>query len=76
MASSLAFALVKDALTHKGPANLKRINLKEVCSTYLAPGLNLQDFLTTESTIPIAGLSILLYPGKMFGEPAIRSFAR
>ncbi len=36
---SVTFAASEDALTHKGPANVKRLP-KDVCSKLLAPGLN------------------------------------
>jgi len=36
---SVTFAASEDAITHKGPANVKRLP-KDVCSKLLAPGLN------------------------------------
>lgn len=76
LSSSLAFALVKDAFTHPGPADLSRIDVNSVCSNYLAPGLDLEDFLTTESTIPGAGAAILAFKHKIFSEPPIKPYAR
>jgi hypothetical protein len=68
----LGFALTKDALSHKGPGKAQRLDLTTVCSTYLTPGLDLADFLLTENSILIAGLTILTYPNKVFVEPPIK----
>ncbi len=67
----LGYALVVDALTHKGPGQPSRLNLNKVCSTYLSPGLDLTDFLLTENSILIAGVAIVVYPNKVVNEPAI-----
>lgn len=68
----LGFALVKDALSHKGPGRASRLNLQAVCSTYLTPGLDLTDFLLTENSILIAGIAIVVYPNKVLNEPPIK----
>jgi hypothetical protein len=91
IANSLTFALAVDALTHSGPGSVTRLNLADVCSRYLAPGLDLNDFLLTESkyssgivgevtddvldAIIIALLSLLAYVPKVLVEPPIRSYA-
>lgn len=75
MASSLAFALAKDALTHDGPGKVERLNLDKVCSTYLAPGLGLGDLLVTENTLTYAALAIVAFPVRTNQEPAIKSYA-
>jgi hypothetical protein len=49
IANSLTFALAVDALKNPGPGSLSRLNLLSVCSQYIAPGLDLTDFLLTES---------------------------
>jgi hypothetical protein len=49
LVNGLAVALAKDALQNPGPGSLARINLAEACSDYLAPGLDLNDFLLAES---------------------------
>lgn len=71
----LAFALVKDAMMHDGPGQVSRLNLKEVCSTYLAPGLGLDDLLVTENSILLGGFAMFLYQPKPFQEPSIKSYA-
>lgn len=71
----LAFAVAVDALTNDGPGNLSRIAVEEICSTYLAPGLGLDELLVTENAILTAGLSLLLYLPKVVDEPAIREYA-
>lgn len=68
----LAFALFVDALTHDGPGRPERLDLAQVCATYLTPGLDLTDFLLTENTIPIAGFEILVYPSPTTVEPPIK----
>lgn len=71
----LAFALAKDAITHDGPGDISRLNLKDVCSTYLTPGLGLDDLLVTENSILLGGFAMFLYQPKPFQEPAIKSYA-
>lgn len=71
--NNLGYALLVDALTHKGPGQSQRLNLAQVCSLPITQGLNLADVLETENTIPIAGLSILTYPAPVFQEPPIMS---
>lgn len=71
----LAYALALDALTHDGPGRIDRIDLDEVCNQVVAPGLSLEDVLATEGLIPLAALNLLLYPGKVQDEPAVRQYA-
>jgi hypothetical protein len=71
----LTYALIVDALTHDGPGSLSRINVKNVCAQYAAPGLDLDDVLATAGLIPIAGALLLTYPQKLLQEPALRSYA-
>ena len=68
----LGFALVKDALSHNGPGNPDRLDLTTVCSTYLTPGLDVTDFLLTENSILIAGITLATYPNKVLDEPPIK----
>jgi hypothetical protein len=72
----LTAALIVDALTHDGPGNLGRIDVKSVCSFYAAPGLDLDDVLATSGLIPVAGALLLTYPEKLFAEPELRAYAR
>lgn len=72
----LTFALVQDALTHKGPGQPSRLDLESVCSTDMTPGLTLQDFLETEATIPFAAFQIFAFPTKVVSEPAVRGYAQ
>ncbi|TID12849.1 putative lipase b precursor [Venturia nashicola] len=71
----LGYALVIDALTHAGPGRTSRIDLTTVCAQIVSPGLDLIDVLTTEESIVLAGLSVVLYPAKQINEPAIMSYA-
>lgn len=68
----LGYALFLDALKNAGPGKPSRLNLKQVCSTYLTPGLDLADFLLTEQTISTAAASFLLYNPKLLAEPPIK----
>ena len=72
----LTYALIVDALTHDGPGNVDRVDVKSVCSTYAAQGLDLDDVLATEGLIPVAGVLLLTYPQKMYAEPELRAYAR
>jgi hypothetical protein len=47
----LAYSLAVDALKNPGPGSLARIKTSQVCPCYVAPGLNLNDFLLTESKL-------------------------
>ncbi|KAK0254721.1 hypothetical protein B0A54_08588 [Friedmanniomyces endolithicus] len=73
--NALGYALAVDALSHAGPGQASRLDLASVCASYLTPGLDLNDFLLTEDSIAIAGVAILVYPGKVVAEPAIKSYA-
>lgn len=75
LANPLTYALIVDALTHEGPGNVSRIDLKSVCDSYAAPGLDLDDVLATIGLIPVAGAGLLLGPQKTFTEPPLRAYA-
>lgn len=76
LANSLSYYLAVDALTNPGPGDINRLNKDTVCGSLLAPGLTLDDFLATESTIPIAAILLLVQPaGTVTSEPAIMSYA-
>jgi hypothetical protein len=75
LAHPLVYALVVDALTHAGPGRLDRIDVASVCNNILAPGLDLDDYIATQGLIPIAAVSLLAYPDKRTGEPALRGYA-
>lgn len=72
----LTYALIVDALQNEGPGNLGRIDVRSVCNSYAAPGLDLDDVLATSGLIPVAGVLLLAYPEKMFVEPELRAYAR
>jgi hypothetical protein len=67
--------LIVDALQNDGPGNLGRINVESICSSYAAPGLDLDDILATSGLIPVAGALLLAYPQKSFTEPKLRAYA-
>jgi len=68
----LGIALLEDALAHEGEGRAERLDLGAVCGDYLAPGLGLGDLLLTENVLVVAGVAVLIYPEKRFGEPAVR----
>lgn len=72
----LAFALAKDALINSGPGQLSRINVVEECQKIVSDGLNLEDVLATEATIPIGAVYIETYPNKVLTEPPIMLYAQ
>jgi hypothetical protein len=47
--NALAYALAVDALKNHEPGSLARINVTHACSQIIAPGLDLVDYLATES---------------------------
>ncbi len=69
---SVTFAATEDALTHKGPAKVKRLP-KNVCSKLLAPGLS----VTAAGFVAPSGLShFFADPApKLAAEPRVRSYA-
>jgi len=71
----LTHALIVDALTHDGPGNPERIDLKSVCSLYAADGLDLDDAIATIGLIPVAGLLILASSERTATEPPLRAYA-
>ncbi|KAK8128954.1 hypothetical protein PG984_010062 [Apiospora sp. TS-2023a] len=71
----LTYALIEDALTH-GSSNLSRVDVAEVCSSYAAPGLGLDDVLATAALIPVALGIMLTSPDKRMVEPEIMPYAR
>ena len=71
----IAWALFVDAIQHAGPGQVSRINKNAICSLYLTQGLDLADFLLTENTILVAGLSFIADPNKLLAEPPIKSYA-
>lgn len=75
MYSSVAYALVKDALTHDGPGSLERIDLKSECLKFVADGLGLTDVLATEGSLIVALAAIVGYLPKTTKEAAIASYA-
>jgi len=72
----LTYALIVDALQNEGPGSLARINVKSVCNSYAAPGLDLDDVLATTGLIPVAAVLLLAYPQKMLTETPLRAYAR
>ncbi|KAK7926619.1 hypothetical protein PG985_003617 [Apiospora marii] len=71
----LTYALIVDALSH-GSSDLSRVDVAEVCSTYTAPGLGLEDVLATAGLIPVALGIMLSSPDKRMVEPPIMPYAR
>jgi hypothetical protein len=72
----LTYALVVDALQNDGPGSLGRIDVKNVCDSYAAPGLDLDDVLATSGLIPVSGVLLLAYPQKSLAEPELRAYAK
>lgn len=72
MVNSLAYYLAKDALANDGPANLTRVDLDVACGSYMAPSLELEDFMLTENTLVVAAVETLAYIDKSYTEPAIK----
>jgi triacylglycerol esterase/lipase EstA (alpha/beta hydrolase family) len=72
----IAYALTVDALKNGGPGQVSRItNLSSYCAEFAAPGLDVADLLQTENAIVAAAVNLLIYPGKVAGEPSISSYA-
>lgn len=74
--NALAYALVRDALTHDGPGQLSRVNATAECSKFAADGLGLQDVLNAYAQIPIAAFNIIAFLPKTNTEPPIKAYAQ
>ncbi|KAF9882262.1 hypothetical protein CkaCkLH20_00298 [Colletotrichum karsti] len=72
--NSLAFALMRDALTNEGPAKLERID-KSVCKDPAAGKMDKAEISATEAVLGEAGANVLKYKKKVTQEPAIKSYA-
>jgi hypothetical protein len=75
LAHPLTYALIVDALTHDGPGDLNRIDVKSVCNNLIAPGLDLDDYIATSGLIPIAGVLLLASRQKIRVEPPLKAYA-
>ncbi|RDA84079.1 hypothetical protein CP532_0478, partial [Ophiocordyceps camponoti-leonardi (nom. inval.)] len=71
----LPYALLRDAIANGGPGRLSRIDLNQVCSTYLAPGLGLENLLSTQNFLISAAVRVIPYLPKSLVEPAIKPYA-
>jgi hypothetical protein len=71
----LTWALAADALRHKGPGDIRRIDTEKVCAGLIAPQLGAGDLLGSEGLLLIAVAEILAYSPKAFEEPVIASYA-
>ncbi|KAJ0296424.1 hypothetical protein COL5a_009028 [Colletotrichum fioriniae] len=73
--NSLAFALLRDALTNEGPGKLDRID-KKICADPAAGKLDALEIQATEAVLVDAGANVLAYPNKVRREPAIKDYAK
>ncbi|RAH40697.1 putative lipase [Aspergillus brunneoviolaceus CBS 621.78] len=73
--SSLAWALIADALQHDGPGDPSRLNLTNVCGQWLPPQLGMEDVKRTEGLLLIAVAEVLKYKPKIFQEPEVADYA-
>lgn len=71
----LVYALIADGLQNAGPGRTNRIDLASVCNSYAAPGLDLDDVLSTLGLIPTAGVLLLTYPDRRVTEPTLPPYA-
>ena len=75
LAHPLTYALIVDALTHDGPGRVERINVGSVCNSLIAHGLDLDDFISTLGSIPIAGTLLLTFPQRSSVEAPLKDYA-
>lgn len=73
--NSLAFALLRDAMTHEGPGKLERID-KRVCADPAAGKLDQVEISATEGVLVDAGKNVLMYKDKVRSEPPIMAYAQ
>lgn len=71
--NAVAWALLEDALTHDGPGDRSRLNLKSICLDLAAPTLN---GIQGESILLTAVPNIVAYKTHVFNEPAIAAYAK
>lgn len=75
MFSNLAYDLAIDALTHDGPGEVARLDLRKTCSFLATDGLSVTDVVQTELATPQGFYNIFTYPSTP-GEPPIKEYAR
>lgn len=75
MANPLVAALAMDTLTHAGPGNPSRLDLKEVCKNVIPPELTVADFIATAGLIVNCGLRIFALQPKVFMELRLKDYA-
>jgi triacylglycerol esterase/lipase EstA (alpha/beta hydrolase family) len=74
-ADPVAFALVMDALTHKGPADPSRIR-ESVCSQDFQPGVDPADFATNFATMTLHVAEALATAPHVDAQPALAAYTR
>ncbi|KAG2417619.1 hypothetical protein HFD88_008838 [Aspergillus terreus] len=75
LVNPVAWALVVDALTHDGPGEPSRTDLDTVCGQFLPPGLTIDDFLGTETTMVAGVVDVLKLAFGTDEEPPIKPYA-
>ncbi|KAL6704700.1 hypothetical protein ACN47E_007982 [Coniothyrium glycines] len=76
LVNPLVFALIVDALNNEGPGSPARLDLGSVCSSYTAPGLDVDDVLATNGLIPVAAVLLLTHPERRVTEPPLRTYVQ
>lgn len=71
--SATAYALVVDALTHDGPADINRV--RRSCAQTLPAGLTQTDLIETEAVIPTILFRAIAFGTKSVQEPPIKDYA-
>lgn len=74
LADPVAYAIVMDAFTHKGPAEASRIS-PAVCGEMTAPGVDLTTFLDQTPSDLISAL-LKIATGPVSSEPPLKPYAR
>lgn len=71
----LVHELTIDAIKHKGPGNVDRIDLDSVCQKYLHESLRVEDAILSEAVDIRTGIHTLSYYKKT-KEPAVKEYAK
>ncbi|TQS36912.1 hypothetical protein Golomagni_02629 [Golovinomyces magnicellulatus] len=71
--SATAYALIVDALTHDGPADIERV--RGTCSQTTPPGVMDADVLQVEALMVVILFRLLTFTPKVSAEPPIKDYA-
>ncbi|KAJ7180902.1 hypothetical protein C8R46DRAFT_1070908 [Mycena filopes] len=71
----LTLAMLEDAMTHDGPADIARVDTARLCGQAVADGMSLSALVDTEVGLVKAGAAFIQFRPYLQDEPAVASYA-